>query len=195
MLARPDVMQAEHQIKAANANIGAARAAFFPRISLTTAIGIGGSTPSDLSDSGNRLWQISPQLSVPLLDWGVNDANLDVAELEKDINIARYQETIQRAFKEVLDEMQARETLDAQLNAQQDLTKATNRSLELAQIRYDAGVDSYLEVLDAQRSHIDAQLAQIDTRLARLRNQLTLYKALGGGLKAYSGEVIEPATP
>tara|TARA_R110001599_G_C11928540_1_gene629302 strand:- start:111 stop:677 length:567 start_codon:yes stop_codon:yes gene_type:complete len=188
-------MQAEHQIKAANANIGAARAAFFPRISLTTAIGIGGSTPSDLSDSGNRLWQISPQLSVPLLDWGVNDANLDVAELEKDINIARYQETIQRAFKEVLDEMQARETLDAQLNAQQDLTKATNRSLELAQIRYDAGVDSYLEVLDAQRSHIDAQLAQIDTRLARLRNQLTLYKALGGGLKAYSGEVIAPATP
>ncbi|WP_439503141.1 efflux transporter outer membrane subunit [Methylophaga sp.] len=195
LLARPDVMQAEHQIKAANANIGAARAAFFPRISLTTAIGIGGSTPSDLSDSGNRLWQISPQLSVPLLDWGVNDANLDVAELEKDINIARYQETIQRAFKEVLDEMQARETLDAQLDAQQDLTKATNRSLELAQIRYDAGVDSYLEVLDAQRSHIDAQLAQIDTRLARLRNQLTLYKALGGGLKAYSGEVIEPATP
>ena len=186
LLARPDVMQAEHQIKAANANIGAARAAFFPRISLTTAIGIGGSTPSDLSDSGNRLWQISPQLSVPLLDWGVNDANLDVAELEKDINIARYQETIQRAFKEVLDEMQARETLDAQLDAQQDLTKATNRSLEL---------DSYLEVLDAQRSHIDAQLAQIDTRLARLRNQLTLYKALGGGLKAYSGEVIEPATP
>lgn len=195
LLARPDVMQAEHQIKAANANIGAARAAFFPRISLTTAIGLGGSTPSDLSQSGNRTWQISPQLSLPLLDWGVNEASLDVAELEKDINIARYQETIQQAFKEVLDEMQARETLDAQLSAQQDLTKATNRSLELAQIRYDAGVDSYLEVLDAQRSHIDAQLAQIDTRLARLRNQLTLYKALGGGLKAYSGEVIEPATP
>lgn len=195
LLARPDVMQAEHQVKAANANIGAARAAFFPRISLTTAIGIGGSSPSDLTNSGNRLWQISPQLSLPLLDWGVNDANLDVAELQKDINIARYQETIQQAFKEVLDEMQARVTLDAQLTAQQDLTKATGRSLELAEIRYDAGVDSYLEVLDAQRSHIDAQLAQIDTQLARLRNQLTLYKALGGGLKAYSGEVIQPATP
>lgn len=195
LLARPDVIQAEHQIKAANANIGAARAAFFPRISLTTAIGIGGSTPSDLSNSGNRSWQISPQLSLPLLDWGVNDANLNVATLEKDINIARYQETIQQAFKEVLDEMQARDTLDTQLDAQQDLTKATHRSLELAQIRYDAGIDSYLEVLDAQRSHIDAQLAQIDTRLARLRNQLTLYKALGGGLKAYSGEVVEPAAP
>ncbi|HAO25076.1 MULTISPECIES: efflux transporter outer membrane subunit [unclassified Methylophaga] len=195
LLSRPDVMQAEHQLKAANANIGAARAAFFPRISLTAAIGLGGSTPSDLTNSGSRLWQISPQLSLPLLDWGVNDANLDVAELQKDINIARYQETIQQAFKEVLDEMQARQTLDAQLNAQQDLTKATGRSLQLAEIRYDAGVDSYLEVLDAQRSHIDAQLAQIDTQLARLRNQLTLYKALGGGLKAYSGEVIEPATP
>jgi multidrug efflux system outer membrane protein len=195
LLARPDVMQAEHQVKAANANIGAARAAFFPRISLTTSLGLGGSSPSDLTNSGNRLWQISPQLSLPLLDWGVNDANLDVAELQKDINIARYQETIQQAFKEVLDEMQARVTLDAQLTAQQDLTKATGRSLELAEIRYDAGVDSYLEVLDAQRSHIDAQLAQIDTQLARLRNQLTLYKALGGGLKAYAGEVIQPATP
>ena len=195
LLSRPDVMQAEHQLKAANANIGAARAAFFPRISLAAAIGLGGSTPSDLTNSGSRLWQISPQLSLPLLDWGVNDANLDVAELQKDINIARYQETIQQAFKEVLDEMQARQTLDAQLNAQQDLTKATGRSLQLAEIRYDAGVDSYLEVLDAQRSHIDAQLAQIDTQLARLRNQLTLYKALGAGLKAYSGEVIEPATP
>ncbi len=184
LLSRPDVMQAEHQLKAANANIGAARAAFFPRISLAAAIGLGGSTPSDLTNSGSRLWQISPQLSLPLLDWGVNDANLDVAELQKDINIARYQETIQQAFKEVLDEMQARQTLDAQLNAQQDLTKATGRSLQLAEIRYDAGVDSYLEVLDAQRSHIDAQLAQIDTQLARLRNQLTLYKALGGGLKA-----------
>ncbi|ODN68184.1 efflux transporter outer membrane subunit [Methylophaga muralis] len=195
LLARPDVMQAEHQVKAANANIGAARAAFFPRISLTSSLGLGGSSPSDLTNTGNRLWQISPQLSLPLLDWGVNDANLDVAELQKDINIARYQETIQQAFKEVLDEMQARVTLDAQLTAQQDLTKATGRSLELAEIRYDAGVDSYLEVLDAQRSHIDAQLAQIDTQLARLRNQLTLYKALGGGLKAYSGEVIEQATP
>lgn len=184
LLARPDVMQAEHQVKAANANIGAARAAFFPRISLTSSLGLGGSSPSDLTNTGNRLWQISPQLSLPLLDWGVNDANLDVAELQKDINIARYQETIQQAFKEVLDEMQARVTLDAQLTAQQDLTKATGRSLELAEIRYDAGVDSYLEVLDAQRSHIDAQLAQIDTQLARLRNQLTLYKALGGGLKA-----------
>ena len=195
LLARPDVMAAEHQIKAANANIGAARAAFFPRISLTAAVGIGGSTPSDLNSMGNRTWQISPQLSLPLLDWGVNDANLDVAELQKDINIARYQETIQQAFKEVLDEMQARETLDAQFTAQQDLTEATGRSLELAEIRYDAGVDSYLEVLDAQRSHIDAQLAQIDTQLARLRNQLTLYKALGGGLKAYSGQVIAPTTP
>ena len=195
LLARPDVILAEHQIKAANANIGAARAAFFPRISLTTSLGLGATTPSDLTHSSNRTWQIAPQFSLPLLDWGVNDANLDVAELQKDINVARYQQTIQAAFKEVFDEMQARETLDAQLAAQEDLTEATERSLELAELRYDAGVDSYLEVLDAQRSHIDAQLAQIDTQLARLRNQLTLYKALGGGLIAHPDEVIEPVTP
>ncbi len=195
LLARPDVMQAEHQIKAANANIGAARAAFFPRISLTTSLGLGATTPSDLTHSSNRTWQIAPQFSLPLLDWGINDANLDVAELQKDINIARYQQTIQTAFKEVFDEMQARETLDAQLAAQEDLTHATERSLELAELRYDAGVDSYLEVLDAQRSHINAQLAQIDTQLARLRNQLTLYKALGGGLKATVDETIESVTP
>lgn len=195
LLARPDVMQAEHQIKAANANIGAARAAFFPRISLTTSLGLGGTTPSDLTHTSNRTWQIAPQFSLPLLDWGVNEANLDVAELQKDINIARYQQTIQTAFKEVFDEMQARETLDAQLAAQADLTQATERSLELAELRYDAGVDSYLEVLDAQRSHINAQLAQIDTQLARLRNQLTLYKALGGGLKTTADERVEPAIP
>lgn len=195
LLVRPDVMQAEHQIKAANANIGAARAAFFPRISLTTSLGLGATTPSDLTHTSNRTWQIAPQFSLPLLDWGVNDANLDVAELQKDINVARYQRTIQTAFKEVFDEMQARETLDAQLAGQEDLTHATERSLELAELRYDAGVDSYLEVLDAQRSHINAQLAQIDTQLARLRNQLTLYKALGGGLKTTAGEIIEPVTP
>lgn len=182
LLDRPDVISAELDVRMANANIGAARAAFFPRISLTTGLGLAGSSPADLTDGSNRTWQIAPQLRVPLLDWGINTANLDVAALQKEVTVVRYQEVIQMAFKETFDELQARQTLEDQLNAQRDLTFATSRSLELAERRFDAGVDSYLEVLDAQRSLIDAQLSEIATALARLRNQLTLYKALGGGL-------------
>lgn len=182
LLQRPDVLQAEHEIRAANADIGAARAAFFPRISLTAALGLSGTAPAQLTDTGGRNWQIGPQFSVPLLDWGVNQANLDVAELEKDINIARYQQVIQQAFKEVRDQMEARTTLDAQLQAQNDLTASTGRSAELAEYRFDAGVDSYLDVLEARRSLLSSQLNMVDIQLLRLRNQITLYKALGGGL-------------
>lgn len=182
LLKRPDVMQAEYTIKSANADIGAARAAFFPRISLTTSLGFGGTSFGQLGEASSRQWAIAPQFTLPLLDWGVNKANLNVAELQKDINIAKYQQVIQEAFKEVRDEMEARYTLDAQLEAQNDLTASTKRSLQLAQYRFDAGIDSYLDVLDAQRSSINSELSQIDTRLLRLRNQLTLYKALGGGL-------------
>ena len=182
LLQRPDVLQAEHQIQSANADIGAARAAFFPRISLTAGLGLTGTAPAQLSESGSRYWQIAPQFSIPLLDWGVNRANLDIAKLQKDINIANYQDVVQRAFKEVRDEMEARYTLDDQIEAQNDLTQASARSVELARHRFDVGVDSYLDVLDAQRSLINSQLSQIDIRLQRLRNQLTLYKALGGGL-------------
>jgi len=182
LLQRPDVLQAEYRLKSANADIGAARAAFFPRISLTTSFGLAGTAPAQLSETGSRQWAIAPQFSLPLLDWGVSQANLDVAELQKDINIAAYQQIIQQAFKEVRDEMESRYTLDDQYAAQNDLTAATARSLELAQHRFDAGVDSYLDVLDAQRSSINSQLNQIDIRLQRLRNQLTLYKTLGGGL-------------
>lgn len=182
LLQRPDVMQAEHEIKAANADIGAARAAFYPRLSLTTSLGLSGTNPADLLDLGNRTWQIAPQFTLPLIDWGVNDANLDVAELEKEISIQRYQSVIQTAFKEVYDELQARQTLDDELAAQQDLTISSERSVTLAEKRFDAGVDSFLDVLDARRSLLEVELAQIDTRLAQLRNQVTLYKALGGGL-------------
>lgn len=182
LLQRPDVMQAEYEIKAANADIGAARAAFYPRLSLTTSLGLSGSAPADLTDTSNRSWQIAPQFTLPLIDWGVNEANLDVAELEKEITIQRYQEVIQTAFKEVYDELQARQTLDDELAAQQDLTESSERSVTLAEKRFDAGVDSFLDVLDARRSLLEVELAQIDTRLAQLRNQITLYKALGGGL-------------
>lgn len=190
LLQRPDVMQAEYQIKSANADIGAARAAFFPRISLTTGLGLAGSVPAQLTDSGSRQWQIAPQFSLPLLDWGVNQANLNVAELQKDINMANYQLVIQQAFKEVRDQMEARYTLDEQIKAQNNLTAATTRSLELAHSRFDAGIDSYLDVLDAQRSSISSKLNQIDIRLQRLRNQLTLFKALGGGLYENSAQQV-----
>ncbi|MCX4187998.1 efflux transporter outer membrane subunit [Methylophaga sp. OBS4] len=182
LLQRPDVLQAEHQIKSANADIGAARAAFFPRISLTASLGLAGSEPAQLTETGSRQWQIAPQFTVPLLNFGVNQTNLDVSELQKDINIANYQQVIQQAFKEVRDQMEARYTLDEQIKAQNDLIAATERSLALARSRFDAGIDSYLDVLDAQRSAISSKLNQIDIRLQRLRNQLTLYKALGGGL-------------
>ncbi|WP_438970770.1 efflux transporter outer membrane subunit [Methylophaga sp.] len=182
LLQRPDVLQAEYQIKSANADIGAARAAFFPRISLTTSLGLAGTAPAQLSESGSRQWAISPQFTLPLLDWGSNQAGLEVAELQKDITIANYQQVIQEAFKEVRDQMEARSTLDEQYAAQNDLTTSTARSLALAQHRFDAGVDSYLDVLDAQRSSISSKLNRIDIRLQRIRSQLTLYKSLGGGL-------------
>lgn len=197
LLQRPDVMQAEYEIKAANADIGAARAAFYPRLSLTTSLGLSGSNPADLTDFGNRTWQIAPQFTLPLIDWGVNEASLDVAELEKEITIQRYQSVIQTAFKEVYDELQARQTLDDELAAQQDLTRSSERSVTLAEKRFDAGVDSFLDVLDARRSLLEVELAQIETRLAQLRNQVTLYKALGGGLleNSHSLNITRRGTP
>jgi len=182
LLQRPDILQAEHALKAANANIGAARAAFFPRIALTASYGNASNDLGGLFDSGTRAWSFSPQITLPLFTWGANAANLDVASLQKDINVARYENAIQNAFKEVRDGLQAQSTLTVQLNAQQDLVNATGRSFELANLRYEKGVDSYLDVLDSQRSFNSAQQALITTRLNQARNQLTLYKALGGGL-------------
>lgn len=182
LLQRPDVIEAEYRLKAANANIGAVRAEFFPRISLTSTVGLLGTSPTNMLNGSARSWQISPQLNVPILDWGRNQAQLDVAELERDILIVHYQQVLERAFKEVYDELQAQQTLDDQLHALKDLTLASKRSLELAELRYQQGLDSYLEVLDAQRTVLDAQQAEISVKLARTRNQLTLYKAMGGGL-------------
>src|SRR5690606_22868079 len=122
--------------------------------------------------------------TLPIFAWGANAANLDVAKLQKDVDIARYERAIQVAFKEVRDSLQAQTTIDQQLAAQQDLLDAADRSFTLAELRYEKGVDSYLEVLDSQRSLNAAQQALINTRMLKARNQLTLYKALGGGLRA-----------
>jgi len=179
---RPDVMQAEHLLKAANADIGAARAAFFPRITLTSSIGFSSNQLSGLFSGDNRTWSFAPQVTLPIFDAGRNLANLKVSKLDRKIFLAQYEKAIQSAFREVADALAQRGTIDDQLNAQKSLTDATEVSYKLSVARYDNGVASYLDVLDSQRSLYTAQQGLISVRLARLINLVALYKVLGGGL-------------
>ncbi len=194
LLQRPDVLSAEHALKAANANIGAARAAFFPTISLTASTGRGSDALSSLFDSGNRTWSFVPSITLPIFDAGALKGDLDVARIEKNIEVATYEKTIQTAFSEVADALVARANLAEQLGAQDALVDATRRSYTLADARYRNGVDSYLEALDSQRSLYSAQQDQISLRLTEASNRVTLYKVLGGGADAQSdASVAEPA--
>ena len=181
LLGRPDILQAEGQLKAANANIGAARAAFFPRITLVSSIGFGSDDLAALFKPGSFAWKFAPQITLPIFDSGSNKANLTVAEVDRDIAVAQYEKAIQTAFREVADALAQRGTIDEQLAAQQSLTNATSESYRLSQARYEKGVDSYLTVLDSQRSLYGAQQSLISTRLTRLANLINLYKVLGGG--------------
>jgi outer membrane protein, multidrug efflux system len=182
LLRRPDILQAENQLKGANANIGAARAAFFPRITLVSSVGLGSNDLAGLfSSGGSFVWKIAPQISLPIFDGGSNRANLKVAEVDRDIAVAQYEKAIQTAFREVADALAQRGTIDEQLTAQQSLTDATAENYRLSQARYEKGVDSYLQVLDSQRSLYGAQQNMISVRLVRLTNLATLYKVLGGG--------------
>jgi multidrug efflux system outer membrane protein len=181
LLRRPDILQAESQLKAANANIGAAEAAFFPRITLVSNIGFGSDELVGLFKAGSFAWKFAPQISLPIFDGGTNKANLKVSEVDRDISVARYEKAIQTAFREVADALAQRATIDEQLAAQKSLTDATGESYHLSQMRFDKGVDSYLQVLDAQRALYGAQQNLINTRLIRLANLVTLYKSLGGG--------------
>ncbi|HRI76749.1 MAG TPA: efflux transporter outer membrane subunit [Alphaproteobacteria bacterium] len=184
LLNRPDVLQAEYTLKGTNANIGAARAAFFPRISLTGSLGLASSSLSDLFKSGSGLaWSFAPQLTVPIFEGGANVANLELAETQQKIAVASYEKAIQTAFREVADELAARGTYSDQLQAQSALVGATQNAYDLSQLRYKQGVDSYLNVLDAQRSLYSAQQGEIQVQQQRLSNLVTLYKTLGGGLK------------
>lgn len=178
---RPDIRQAEQQLRAANANIGAARAAFFPRITLTASAGVASGDLLDLFDSGTLTWAFSPQIVLPIFDGGRNQANLDAAKAQQAIAIAQYERAVQTAFREVSDALAGRATLTEQMRAQLAMVQAESQRLALADQRYASGVVSYLEVLDAQRSLFVAQLATVQVRLARLQNQITLYKVLGGG--------------
>jgi multidrug efflux system outer membrane protein len=178
---RPDIHQAESLLKAANANIGAARAAFFPSIKLTSSIGRASSEFDRLFTSGSSVWNFAPQLSLPIFDAGNNKANLKLAEVQKDINIARYEKVIQTAFREVADAMAANTMLIDEIEAQQRLVNAEQVRFKLAELRYQNGVDSNLSVLDAQRSLYTAQQSLIELRQSKLTALVTLYKALGGG--------------
>ncbi|MFP8967514.1 AdeC/AdeK/OprM family multidrug efflux complex outer membrane factor [Pokkaliibacter sp. CJK22405] len=181
LLRRPDILQAEHQLEAANANIGAARAAFFPTISLTASYGTASSSLSGLFNSGSQAWSFAPSITLPIFNAGRNQANLDVAKIQKNIYIAQYEKAIQTAFREVADALADQGTLDEQLDAQQSLVDASQRSYDLSDARFRSGVDSYLTVLDSQRSLYTAQQNAITVRLARQNNLITLYKVLGGG--------------
>lgn len=178
---RPDVLQAEADLKGANANIGAARAAFFPRVALTASAGAASASLGDLFKGGSGAWSFAPSISLPLFDAGSRSAGLKGAEISRDIKVAQYEKAIQSAFREVADALAARSEVGHQLDAQRSLVQSTMQSLQLSQTRYTRGVDSYLEVLDAQRSLYAAQQSLIGTRLARLSNSVTLYKTLGGG--------------
>jgi multidrug efflux system outer membrane protein len=180
---RPDIRAAEQRLKAANANIGAARAAFFPRISLTA--GLGSSSPSlqGLFDSGSGSWSFAPQLVQPIFDAGRNRANLNVSEVRKDIAVADYEKTIQTAFREVADALAARDYLGEQVAAQRAVQDAQADRLRLLQLRQENGVASSLDVLDAQRELFSAQQSLVQARLQRTTSAIDLYRALGGGLK------------
>ncbi len=178
---RPDIVQAEYQLQAANANIGAARAAFFPRILLTGAAGASSLRLEDLFTGPAKAWNFSPQITVPIFDAGNNRANLDASKVSKLIEVANYEKAIQTAFREVADALAARAMIERQLAALEALVKAEQRRYDLAELRYRHGVDSYLNVLSAQQDLYNAQQNLIRSRAARLSSLVTLYKALGGG--------------
>ncbi|WP_123246973.1 efflux transporter outer membrane subunit [Aeromonas dhakensis] len=185
---RPDILAAEHSLKAANANIGAARAAFFPTISLTATAGTASNQLSGLFDGGTGTWTFMPQINLPIFDGGKRIADLDVVEVSTRQAVASYEKSIQTAFKEVADTLGAQTDYQQQLQAQQELVKASQTYFKLAEVRYEKGVDSYLTRLDAQRSLFSAKQGLITTRLAQLSNQVALYKAVGGGWQAADSE-------
>ncbi len=181
LLGRPDILAAEHQLRAANANIGAARAAFFPRISLTAGVGSVSSELSQLLGAGTGTWSFAPQIVAPLFTGGANLARLEASKVDREIAVASYEKAIQRAFAEVQNALVLQTTLIEQRDAEEALVQALDATYRLSEARFRAGLDSYLGVLVAQRSLFAAQQALVNVRLAEQANRVTLYKVLGGG--------------
>ncbi|WP_316149580.1 efflux transporter outer membrane subunit [Cupriavidus sp. BIC8F] len=185
---RPDILQAEAVLRSENANIGAARAAFFPSISLTGTFGTASAALGGLFAAGSSAWSFIPSLVMPIFTAGANQANLDVASVQKDIGIAQYEKAVQTDFREVSDGLAARGTYDDQLAAQQRYTDTQQRRLALANMLYASGTDSYLSVLTAQTDLYNAQQALVTTRLNRLTSLVDLYRSLGGGWVQRTGD-------
>ena len=184
LLQRPDVLQAEHQLKAQYANIGAARAAFFPQISLTALAGTLSPALSGLFDKGSYTWQVAPSATQTIFDFGRNAANLRYAKASRDAALATYERAIQTAFREVADALAERGTINEQVAARADRVTAAATAYRLSDARYRAGVDPFLTTLDAQRTLYGAQQNLVQTRLDAASNLVELYRALGGGLRS-----------
>ena len=193
LVRRPDIASAEHSLLAANANIGAARAAFFPKVSLTGSFGTLAPSLGTLFKPGSAAWSFAPQISIPIFEGGTNLANLDLAQIQKRIEIANYEKAIQTAFREVADGLAARGTYDEQIKALEAYVKSQARGLELADMRYRNGVDNYLSVLTAQTNLYTAQQLLITARLNRVTNLVDLYRELGGGWIEHAGDQPRPS--
>lgn len=187
---RPDVKAAEYNLSAAGANIGAAKARLFPTISLTGSAGYASTDLSDLFKSGGFVWSIGPSLDLPIFDWGTRKANVKISETDQKIALSDYEKSVQSAFREVNDALATRANIGERLTAQQRLVEATNRNYTLSNARFRAGIDSYLTVLDAQRSSYSAEQGLLLLQQANLNNQIELYKTLGGGLKANTSDTV-----
>ncbi|MEO5587789.1 MAG: efflux transporter outer membrane subunit [Novosphingobium sp.] len=183
LLRRPDVAAAEHQLIAANADIGAARANFFPRISLTAALGTMSLGLSNLFASGSETWSVAPSATIPIFDFGRNTANLQVSMASRNAMIAQYEKAVQVAFREVADALARRGTIAAQLDAQRSLNENAEAAYRLSAARFRAGIDGFLTTLDSQRSAYTAEQDLVTARLIREANAVEVYRALGGGLK------------
>ena len=181
LVRRPDVRAAEEQLVAANANIGAARAAFFPRITLTAGVGTASGELNGLFAGGSWGWTAAPQLLLPIFDAGRNRAGLATATASRDIAIAQYERAIQSAFREVSDALAGRATYGDQLEALIRVAQAEAARFRLAELRYKNGISSYLDLLDGQRALFTAETLVVQTRLQQLQNKVLLYRALGGG--------------
>ncbi len=183
LLRRPDVAAAEHNLIAANANIGAARAAFFPNISLTAAFGTLSLGLSNLFGSGSQQWSVAPTITQPIFDFGRNKGNLNYAKATRDAMLATYEKSIQTGFREVADALARRGTINGQLEAQTSLRDNAAGAFKLSELRFRAGIDPFLNTLDSQRALYTAQQSLLATRLVRDSNAIELYRSLGGGLR------------
>ena len=189
LASRPDIRALEQKLKAANANIGAARAAFFPRIALTAGVGTASSSLSGLFEAGSGAWSFAPQLTLPIFDAGRNRSNLSLAQVRKELAIVDYEKAIQSAFREVADTLAARALLDDQVDAQAAVQQAQAERLKLSELRQENGVASSLDVLDAQRELFTAEQSLVQAQLLRLNNAIDLYRALGGGWQETSSAI------